>query len=90
MVKMNFILDYSPDAAEGTLDIRLALQPSEDDNGFVDLVNLDHEGEVEQYVMTFKIDGTFYRHDHGNYVTSEATDDNPNNFLVECGDMDDE
>jgi uncharacterized Rossmann fold enzyme len=82
MAKIKFTLGYTPEDEENTLEVRLALQPSEDE-GAVDLVALDHDGDVEQYVMTFKNDGTYFRHSHGNYVTSTETDENPHNFLVE-------
>lgn len=48
--------------------VRLNLQPSDDDEGAVDLVVLDEHAEIERYVMTFFPDGTFLRHTGGCYL----------------------
>jgi hypothetical protein len=64
--------------------ITLALQMSDDVEGGVDLVTLTEDGDVYLYVMTFNPDGTFFRHDSGNFADENGEgDDNPNGRIVE-------
>ena len=78
MAKINFIL--GGDKKDGAVvDVRLSLQESDDVTGGVDLVVLDEDGDIFQYVLTFNPDGTFFRHPGGNYANPDGVDRDDNN-----------
>ena len=78
---MSSVEEEEVDSGETPTPLTLSLQPSDEAENGVDLVVLDSDGDIELYVLTLNEDGTFFRHEDGNFA-GEHSEANPNNLLV--------